>query len=59
MAAKAAQREARLLERLRPVCDRSGFTRIELTRLVRSQSGLFSNKDDAVRNVTAMCRAQH
>lgn len=58
MAAKAAQHEARIMERLRPVCDHSGFTRIELTRLVRSETRPFTNKDDAVRSLTAMCQAR-
>ena len=59
LAAKAAQHEARIMERLRPVCDNSGFTRVELTRLVRSQARPFSNKDDAVRNLIAICRDGH
>jgi hypothetical protein len=59
MAAKAAQHEARIIERLRPVCDHSGFTRIELTRLVRSETRPFSNKDEAMRSLTAICQARH
>jgi hypothetical protein len=59
LAAKAAQREARIMERLRPVCDHSGFTHVELTRLVRSETRPFSNKDDAVRNLMAICREGH
>ena len=56
LAAKAAQHEARVLERLRPVCDHSGFTHIELARLVRSQTRPLSNKDEAVRTLTAICQ---
>jgi hypothetical protein len=59
LAAKAAQREARIMERLRPICEHSGFTRVELTRLVRSEARPFTNKDDAVRNLMAICREGH
>jgi hypothetical protein len=59
MAAKAAQHEARIMERLRPVCDHSGFTRVELTRLVHSEARPFSNTDAAVRTLTALCQAHH
>lgn len=59
MAAKAGQREARIVERLRPVCEHSGFTRVELTRLVRSETRPFANKDDALRALTAVCLARH
>ena len=57
MAAKAAQHEARMVERVRAVCGHSGFTPVELHRLVRSESRPFRNKEDAVRAVTAICVA--
>jgi hypothetical protein len=59
MAAKAAQHEARIMERLRPVCDHSGFTRVELTRLVHSEARPFSNTDTAVRTLAALCQSGH
>jgi hypothetical protein len=59
LAAKAAQHEARVMERLRPFCDHSGFTRVELARLVRSEARPFTNTDDAVRNLVAICRDRH
>jgi hypothetical protein len=60
MAAKAAQHEARIMERLRPVCDHSGLTRVELTRLVRSETRPFSNnRDEAVRTLIAICQNRH
>ena len=59
MAAKAAQHEARIVERLRPACDHSGFTPVELVRLVRSESRAFANKDEAVRSLTLFCQAHH
>jgi hypothetical protein len=59
IAAKAAQHEARLVERLRPVCEHSGFTNVELVRLVRSETRPFGNKEEALRNLTAICLARH
>jgi hypothetical protein len=59
MAAKAAQRQARLVERLRPVCEHVGFTNVELVRLVRSETRPFGNKEEALRNLTAICMARH
>ena len=57
MEARAQRHEARLMERLRPVCDHSGFTKVELARLVRSEERPFADKEEAVRNLTAICRA--
>jgi len=57
MAARAAQHETRIVERILPACDHAGFTRVELHRLVRSQARAFANKEDAVRAVTAVCLA--
>jgi hypothetical protein len=59
LAAKAAQHEARIMERLRPICEHSGFTHVELTRLVRSEARPFVNSDDAFRNLSALCRDRH
>ncbi|MFI5015303.1 MAG: hypothetical protein ACHQAY_23455 [Hyphomicrobiales bacterium] len=58
MAAKASQHEARVVERVWPACGPSGFTRVELHRLVRSETRAFSNKEDTVRAVTALCQTR-
>ena len=58
VAVRAAQREARFIEVLRPVCDHSGLSRVELHRLVRSEYRPGVNKDDALRVLTRYCRSK-
>jgi hypothetical protein len=59
VAVRAAQREARFVEVLRPICDHSGLSGVELHRLVRSEYRPGVNKDDALRLVVRYCRPQH
>jgi hypothetical protein len=54
-AAKGAQRENRIVDRIRPACAHTRFTNEEMHRLVRTASGSWS-KEDAVRAVVAICR---
>ena len=54
-AAKATQRESRIVERIRPVCAHTRFTNEEMHRLVRSASNSWPRKEDAVRAVVGLC----
>jgi hypothetical protein len=54
-AAKGAQRENRIVERIRPACAHTRFTNEEMHRLVRTASGSWSTEEDAVRAVVAIC----
>ena len=56
VAVRAAQREARFVEVLRPICDHSGLSGVELHRLVRSEYRPGVNKGDALRLVVRYCR---
>jgi len=55
-AAKAAQREKRLVERVQPVCARNGLTNREMRRLVRFAYKSWPNREDAVRATVTLCR---
>jgi hypothetical protein len=55
-AAKAAQRENRIVDRIRPVCAHSGFTNEEMHRLVRFTYGAWPTKEEAVQAVVVLCR---
>ncbi|SEE03247.1 hypothetical protein SAMN05444161_4674 [Rhizobiales bacterium GAS191] len=55
-AAKAAQRENRIVERIRPVCAHNRFTNEEMHRLVRFTYGAWRTKEEAVQAVVALCR---
>jgi hypothetical protein len=54
-AAKGAQRENRIVERIRPACAHTRFTNEEMHRLVRSASNSWPRKEDAVRVVVGLC----
>jgi hypothetical protein len=58
MTAKAAQREARLVDMARPDCIHSGVTNKELRHLVRGEIGTGTNEEDAVRTVVNLCQAK-
>ncbi len=55
VAARAAQREARLVEMARPACDHAGLTNRELHRLVRSEYQAGADKKDAFYAVLERC----
>jgi hypothetical protein len=55
-AAKAAQRENRMFERVRPVCAHNGFNNEEVHRLVRFAYGSWPTREDAVHAVIVLCR---
>jgi hypothetical protein len=54
-AAKAAQRENRIVERIRPVCAHNRFSNEEMHRLVRFTYGTWSTKEEAVQAVVVLC----
>jgi hypothetical protein len=58
ISARAAQREARLVEMARPVCDHTGTTNQELHRLVRSEYKAGASKKEALYKVVAHCMAK-
>jgi hypothetical protein len=58
MTARAAQREARLVEMARPDCIHSGITNKELRHLVRGEIEAGTDERDAVRTVVTFCQAK-
>jgi hypothetical protein len=56
VAAKAAQRESRMVQRVRPVCAHNGFTNEEMHRFVRFAYGAWPTKEEAVHAVVMLCR---
>jgi hypothetical protein len=58
LAARAAQREARFVELVRPRCTHFGLTNEELHRLVRSEFKPGASKVEALLVVTALCEAR-
>jgi hypothetical protein len=58
MTAKAAQREARLMEMARPECIHSGVTNRELRHLVRGEIEAGTEEQEAVRSVVTLCQAK-
>ena len=58
MTARAAQREARLVEMARPDCIHSGVTNKELRHLVRGEVDAASDENEAVRSVVNLCQAK-
>jgi hypothetical protein len=56
--ARAAQREARLVEMARPACDHAGTTHEELHRLVRHELETGASKRDALHTVITLCLAK-
>jgi hypothetical protein len=54
-AAKATQRENRIVERIRPACAHTRFTNEEIHRLARTAAGSWPTKEDAVRAVVRLC----
>ncbi|SDR11653.1 hypothetical protein SAMN05444161_1695 [Rhizobiales bacterium GAS191] len=57
-AARAAQREARFVELVRPRCAHMGLTNEELHRLVRSEFKPGARKPEALQAVTYLCEAR-
>ena len=55
-AAKASQRERRMVERIRPVCAHNGFSNEEMHRFVRFEYGAWPTKDEAIRAAILLCR---
>jgi hypothetical protein len=55
-AAKAAHRETRIVERVRPICAHNGFANADVHRLVRLQYWATSTQEEAVHAVVALCR---
>ncbi|SEF09681.1 hypothetical protein SAMN05444161_8305 [Rhizobiales bacterium GAS191] len=55
-AAQAAQRENRIVDRVRPICAHNRFTNEEMHRLVRFTYGAWRTKEEAVQAVVALCR---
>ncbi|MBV8428144.1 MAG: hypothetical protein JOZ88_12965 [Hyphomicrobiales bacterium] len=58
MTARAAQREARLVEMARPDCIHSGVTNKELRHLVRGEVDIGANEREALRSVVTLCQAK-
>jgi hypothetical protein len=58
ISARAAQREARLVEMARPACDHAGITNRELHHLVRSEYGSKITKKDALNAVVERCMSK-
>jgi hypothetical protein len=58
MTARAAQREARLVEMARPACIHSGVTHKELRHLVRGEVDAGTDEKEAVRSVITLCQAK-
>jgi hypothetical protein len=58
LAARAAQREARFVELVRPRCMHFGLTNEELHRLVRSEFKPGARKAEALLAVTLLCGAR-
>ncbi len=58
LTARAAQREARLVEMARPDCIHNGVTNKELRHLVRGEVEAGSDEKDAVRTVVNLCQAK-
>ena len=58
MTARAAQREARLVEMARPDCIHSGVTNKELRHLVRGEMDAGTDEREAVRSVVILCQAK-
>jgi hypothetical protein len=59
LAARAAQREARFVELVRPRCAHMGLTNEELHRLVRSEFKPGASKPDALLAVSVLCESRH
>jgi hypothetical protein len=55
-AAKANQREFRMVERIRPICVHDDFSNEEMHRLVRFEYGAWPTKEEAIRAVVRLCR---
>jgi hypothetical protein len=58
MTARAAQREARLVEMARPDCIHSGVTNKELRHLIRGKVDAGRDEKEAVRSVVNLCQAK-
>ena len=58
MTARAAQREARLVEMARPDCIHNGVTNKELRHLVRGEVDAGTDEKEAVRSVVTLCQAK-
>jgi hypothetical protein len=56
VAARAAQRESRIVQMVRPVCAQHGFTNEETHRFVRFAHGAWPTKAEAVHAVVMLCR---
>ena len=59
LAARAAQREARFVELVRPRCAHTGLTNEELHRLVRSEFKPGASKPQALLAVSTLCEDRH
>jgi hypothetical protein len=55
-AAKAAQREGHIIEKVRSVCAHNGFKNDDVHRLVRLESRISETEEEAVHAVVAICR---
>ncbi len=55
-AARAAQREKRMVNRIRTVCAHNGFSNEEMHRFVRFTYGAWPTKEEAVLAATLLCR---
>jgi hypothetical protein len=55
-AAKAAQREGHIVEKVRSVCAHNGFKSDDVHRLVRLEFGMSETEEEAMHAVVAICR---
>jgi hypothetical protein len=55
-AARATQREKRMVERIRPVCAHNAFSNEEMHRFVRFAYGAWPTKEEAIRAAILLCR---
>jgi hypothetical protein len=55
-AAKASQRERRMVDRIRPVCAHNGFSNEEIHRFVRFTYGAWPTKEEAIHAAILLCR---
>lgn len=55
-AARPAQREKRMVDRIRTVCAQNGFSNEEMHRFVRFAYGAWPTKEEAVRAAILLCR---
>jgi len=57
-AARATQREKRMVDRIRTVCAHNGFSNEEMHRLVRFTYGSWPTKEESIRAALLLCRGK-